>query len=180
MVSSAARGRSPRSSVRSQRADAPEILFTARFPGRRSGRQRYALIVHNRFEIPLFAQRTTTDRQSEQQASQQPIAGGCCRRWRLWTLGLGCSLLLMIVFNPRRADASSPILKPLRQLQAKIPVVVVPGVIGTKLRERATGKLLWGRGTHLLRPKDGGYAVARPISLPPEAEARVEAAGLVE
>ncbi len=43
------------------------------------------------------------------------------------------------------------------------PVVFIPGMTGTKLVDPATGKMLWGSATQLLRPRDGGYSVALPV-----------------
>lgn len=41
-------------------------------------------------------------------------------------------------------------------------VVLVPGATGSMLRD-ASGAVRWGRGLDLLRPHDGGYALARPL-----------------
>ena len=45
----------------------------------------------------------------------------------------------------------------------KVPVVLVPGITGTALRDPATGKLVWGDGAAVIRPHDGGYALVKPI-----------------
>lgn len=50
----------------------------------------------------------------------------------------------------------------------RAPVILVPGITGSKLMRLADGELLWGEGRNVLRPKDGGYAMARPLSLPLE------------
>lgn len=47
-----------------------------------------------------------------------------------------------------------------------IPVVLVPGTTGSALAARATGELAWGRTGNLLAPRDGGYALALPITEP--------------
>ncbi len=39
-------------------------------------------------------------------------------------------------------------------------MVVVPGITGSKLADRETGKLAWGSGARLLGPRDGGYGLA--------------------
>jgi pimeloyl-ACP methyl ester carboxylesterase len=44
-----------------------------------------------------------------------------------------------------------------------VPVVLVPGITGTALRDPATGKLVWGDGRAVIRPHDGGYALVKPI-----------------
>ena len=81
---------------------------------------------------------------------------------------IGC-LLAALAFEGC-AGAPSPVLPALRQLQAKTPVIYVPGSTGTKLRDRATGQLVWGEGRQLILPHDGGYAIARPLHLPPSSE----------
>jgi hypothetical protein len=43
-------------------------------------------------------------------------------------------------------------------------VVLVPGMTGSKLCDRATGRLLWGSAPQMLRPWDGGYRLAAPLS----------------
>lgn len=44
----------------------------------------------------------------------------------------------------------------------RVPVVFVPGVTGVGLRDRATGRSVWGQGNHLLGPHDRGHRIARP------------------
>lgn len=50
----------------------------------------------------------------------------------------------------------------------RVPVVLVPGISGSALRDRASGEIRWGRGPEVIGPKDGGYSLALPI---PSAEA---------
>jgi hypothetical protein len=45
----------------------------------------------------------------------------------------------------------------------KVPVVLVPGITGTALRDPANGRLVWGDGLAVIRPHDGGYALVKPI-----------------
>ncbi|MCG8459355.1 MAG: hypothetical protein MI919_24015 [Holophagales bacterium] len=56
-----------------------------------------------------------------------------------------------------------PEVESLRQLGERVPVVLVPGITGSKLRHRADGLTVWGEGVNLVRPKDGGYTLARPL-----------------
>ncbi|MEM7051911.1 MAG: hypothetical protein AAF604_19750 [Acidobacteriota bacterium] len=46
-------------------------------------------------------------------------------------------------------------------------VVFVPGVTGSLLTDAESGEVLWGTGSRLLLPRDGGYALARSIASPP-------------
>jgi hypothetical protein len=39
----------------------------------------------------------------------------------------------------------------------------VPGATGVELRDPVTGRFVWGKGKNLVRPHDGGYAVAFPV-----------------
>ena len=81
---------------------------------------------------------------------------------RRWTLAL-----LLLVFGwqaPPSAKADGPpVLPAVQRLAERTPVVLLPGITGTKLRDRKTGEVMWGESRHLLRPRDGGYALARPI-----------------
>jgi hypothetical protein len=44
-------------------------------------------------------------------------------------------------------------------------VIFVPGLTGSKLRQRGNGEVMWGEGSHIFKPRDGGYAIARPLHL---------------
>jgi hypothetical protein len=57
-----------------------------------------------------------------------------------------------------------PVLPELQVLERRTPVVVVPGITGTVLENAETGETLWGNFRTLLRPPDGGYAIALPIT----------------
>ncbi len=73
------------------------------------------------------------------------------------------------------ASAPTPILPSLRQSQPKTPVIYVPGSTGTELRDRASKRIVWGRGRQLILPRDGGYAIARPLHFAPDSdESRLE------
>jgi len=54
-------------------------------------------------------------------------------------------------------------LEPLVRLEPKTPVVFVPGLSGSKLRDPATDKLVWGSAGRLFFPRDGGYSLALPL-----------------
>ena len=72
-------------------------------------------------------------------------------------------------------------LSPLKEMSSKIPVVYVPGSTGSELRDRETQKFVWGRGRQLILPRDGGYALARPIGWSPTSEeSRLETAAAIE
>jgi hypothetical protein len=62
----------------------------------------------------------------------------------------------------RRSSTESP----LHAEASKVPVVLIPGIGGSKLRDRADGRIRWGRARDALFPRDGGYGVARPVSPP--------------
>lgn len=57
----------------------------------------------------------------------------------------------------------SPVVTPRADAAPRIPVVLVPGITGSTLRDRESGETVWGRGPEVLRPKDGGYLLARSI-----------------
>ncbi len=68
----------------------------------------------------------------------------------------------------------------------RVPVVLVPGVSGTELVERASGEVLWGTGARVLFPHDGGYGIALPLvpfdplGVAGAAVPRVVAGGVIE
>ena len=55
----------------------------------------------------------------------------------------------------------------------KTIVVLVPGITGSKLRDRETGEVVWGDGINVVAPRDGGYSLARPLL--PKGPPRLEA-----
>jgi hypothetical protein len=61
------------------------------------------------------------------------------------------------------ASGGVPVLEPLRGLDERRPVVVLPGITGSKLRDRDTGRVVWGDFRSLFLPRDGGYRLALPI-----------------
>jgi hypothetical protein len=60
------------------------------------------------------------------------------------------------------------------------PVVFIPGSTGTKLRDRSTGKIVWGSGNSLVGPIDGGYAIALPVAGQAEVRDRVVADAVID
>ena len=61
------------------------------------------------------------------------------------------------------AARQPPVLEPLRLLEDRTPVVLIPGVTGSQLRDRETGKVVWGTASRFFSPRDGGYDLALPI-----------------
>ena len=53
----------------------------------------------------------------------------------------------------------------------EVPVILVPGITGSALRERSTGEVVWGEGRDLIFPRDGGYNSVLPIAGPERLEA---------
>ena len=54
-------------------------------------------------------------------------------------------------------------------------MVLIPGVTGSKLRDRETGRVAWGNAKSFFFPRDGGYSLARPVDLDVSEEDRLEA-----
>lgn len=65
-----------------------------------------------------------------------------------------------------------PLLPALRDAPSKPVVILVPGVTGVELRDRETGRILWGNVASFFIPRDGGYSIALPIA--PAARDRAE------
>ncbi len=69
----------------------------------------------------------------------------------------GCSQMAVLPVDPAlagRGDTGD---------DHKVPVLLVPGITGTALRDPATGRLVWGDGRAVIRPHDGGYALVEPL-----------------
>jgi pimeloyl-ACP methyl ester carboxylesterase len=85
-------------------------------------------------------------------------------------LAPGCSQIVVVPVDPALAERGD-----------KVAVVLVPGITGTRLRDPATGRLVWGDGLAVIRPHDGGYALVKPLR--PGDERRggsLEPAGVME
>ena len=76
------------------------------------------------------------------------------------TAAVGCARM------PRPVTAAGPQLR-----SPEVPVVLVPGITGSKLRDRRTGEVVWGEASDLLCPRDGGYNLAVPLRGEPRLEA---------
>lgn len=61
------------------------------------------------------------------------------------------------------AAPRSPVLTALRDAPGKTPVVFIHGITGSQLRERDTGRVVWGHGAALFHPTDHGVALACPL-----------------
>ena len=85
-----------------------------------------------------------------------------------WTvlLVLALSVVLLAGCAPKRP----PVLEPLRDAEVRTPVVLIPGITGTQLRERETGRAVWGTGRSLFLPRDGGYSIALPLDADAEGD----------
>ena len=75
-------------------------------------------------------------------------------------LVVGCGGYETPIVAPHGATETAP----------RVPVVLVPGVSGSVLRDVTSGETIWGRGPEVLGPHDGGYGFA--ISILDDAEPR--------
>lgn len=78
----------------------------------------------------------------------------------------GGRLLLLLLLSGTLLSCAvhrEPVLEPLRDSPERNPVVLIPGITGSQLREASSGRVLWGRGRNLLFPRDGGAEVALPF-----------------
>jgi hypothetical protein len=57
-------------------------------------------------------------------------------------------------------------LAPAADRGSRTPVVLIPGITGTELRDAESRKVAWGKSRHLFFPRDGGYALALPVTEP--------------
>jgi hypothetical protein len=71
--------------------------------------------------------------------------------WLAALLAVSCSQVIVPIESPELV------------IEHRVPLLVVPGITGTALRDPATGKLAWGDGKAVIRPHDGGYGLVQPI-----------------
>lgn len=88
----------------------------------------------------------------------------------------GRALVLAVALSIVACLASPPpVTSPtLQSALERAPLVFVPGITGSKLRDRTTGSIAWGRGINVLRPHDRGYQLALPVVRPEGWRPRLE------
>ena len=97
------------------------------------------------------------------------------------TLRSRCGLLALALLAAGCSQIVLPVEPALVAQADRVPVLLVPGITGTRLRDPATGKLVWGDGLAVIRPHDGGYALVRPIRPGDERPGgALEPAGVIE
>jgi hypothetical protein len=89
-------------------------------------------------------------------------------------------LLALLAAALPAACARAPEPRPVPGPPPEVPVVFVPGVTGSVLRDRGTGEVAWGAARNLFFPRDGGYALAYPLAPPDGWEPRLEPGGVLE
>jgi hypothetical protein len=94
------------------------------------------------------------------------------------SVGLARSLILALVAGvvvlEGCAAIRQPIVPALRDATVRDPVVLIPGITGTRLRDRESGEILWGTGRNLVSPRDGGYSLALSVEDPLASASGVE------
>ena len=88
----------------------------------------------------------------------------------------GLLALLLLLLLSACSQAPAPVLRQELRGEPTAPLVFVPGVLGSKLFVRESGKAAWGTGRAVVLPRDGGYNAALPLTWqqgdpPPDAEA---------
>jgi len=91
---------------------------------------------------------------------------------------LVCVVLGWCLLSAACSQAPEPVEAP--AAPPEVPVVFVPGVTGSELRDRESGEVVWGAGRNLLVPRDGGYGLVYPVAPPPGWEPRLEAGEVLE
>jgi hypothetical protein len=85
----------------------------------------------------------------------------------------GVALLLLLLAVGCRG-AREPVLLPLREASPKTPVVLLPGLTGTVLRDVESGRVVWGNARSFFFPRDGGYATSVPLTRKPGEQEALE------
>ncbi len=103
------------------------------------------------------------------------------RRVRLRGLWLSALLaVLAVVITAMSRRPPPPIVEALRHTSPKTPVILVPGITGSILRDRVTQNVIWGTGRRLFVPRDGGFAISLPITWKESQTPRLEASTVIE
>ena len=88
---------------------------------------------------------------------------------------------LLLASGPWVCEARpSPLLEELRDRRPKTPVIFIPGITGSKLRDKATGKTVWGKASNFYGPRDGGRRLAVPLVDRPGPGEVIEAFEIIE
>jgi hypothetical protein len=103
-----------------------------------------------------------------------PAKIGAVRRPASTLLALLLSVAALAGCLAGCAGAPAPVVVPAAE-PIEVPVVFVPGVTGSKMRDPATGHVAWGNGRALFTPRDGAYELALAVtSDAPDAAHRLE------
>jgi len=98
---------------------------------------------------------------------------GCGRT--LWRPATAWGVCVVVLLVSGCSTAPKAVSVPFARDRIDTPVIFVPGTTGSRLRDRVTGKLVWGKGGNLVCPLDGGYAMAVPIDPPSGEQPQIEA-----
>ena len=90
------------------------------------------------------------------------------------------AVLFVLVATGSGVCGPGPVIEELRDLDPKTPVILIPGITGSQLRDKQTGKVIWGRLGNLFGPRDGGRSLGLPVSGPPAPGEAVEAFEIIE
>jgi hypothetical protein len=77
---------------------------------------------------------------------------------------------LLVAVTLLVACASAPPVVSLVASGARTPVVLIPGMIGTKLMDTENGRVVWGNARSAFLPRDGGASMALPVDGAPQKE----------
>ncbi len=91
----------------------------------------------------------------------------------------GLLLSALVVVAGCLPPKKPPVLAELSRRSERTPVVLLPGITGTRLRESGTGRMIWGSGRSLFLPRDAGYSLAVPLAGAPGAEPGLQTDGPV-
>jgi hypothetical protein len=97
-----------------------------------------------------------------------------------WRRGLPLAVLLGAATLSGCASRPAPLLEPLQAKRPKTPLVLIPGLGGSRLRDVESGKVVWGRSHRLFFPRNGSYELVRPIAEDAEWQDPLQAHAVVD
>jgi len=78
-------------------------------------------------------------------------------------LGLLALIVAIVTASGCSPPKRPPVLEELQRRQDRAPLILIPGITGTRLRDPSSGRVVWGDGRSLFLPRDGGRTAAVPV-----------------
>ena len=85
-------------------------------------------------------------------------------RWKAWFSRFAAALACLTLALAIGCGRQKPLLLEPRPDPPQRPVILIPGLSGTKLLDPDKDRTVWGNAGRIVAPRDGGYELALPLS----------------